>query len=112
MAGFGFWLHTKNSILFYRGKLGSSAAYKFMTIKKKKKKKKKKKNIYIYIYIYIYTPLNQGNHTHCWEGKRGPLFEILEYMSFRMTCFMRAHALREVMDYSRKCLVGSHEVTS
>ena len=33
---------------------------------------------------------------------------ILEYMSFRMTCLMRAYVLSEVMLCRRKCLVGGH----
>ena len=53
----------ENSILFYLGEL---CWLKIMIIKKKK------------IYTYMYTPLNLRSHTNCWEGKRGPLFEILD----------------------------------
>ena len=33
---------------------------------------------------------------------------FLEYMSFRMTCLMRAYALKVVMLCRRKCHVGGH----
>ena len=36
---------------------------------------------------------------------------FLDYMSFRMTCLMRAHVLREVMLCRRKCFVVDHENT-
>ena len=33
---------------------------------------------------------------------------FLEYMSFRMTCLMKAYVLREIILCRRKCLIGGH----